>query len=280
MRISGFTIARNAVKHKYPVRESILSILPVCDEFIVNLGDSEDATGELIESIGSPKIKIFSSNWDLSLGDRVLAAETDKALKRCKGDWAFYLQSDEAVHQKDLPGLYRYMERYLKDEKVEGFKLRWLHFYESFYRYRIDGGWFQKQVRIIRNNGSIRSLDDAWGFEKIDKGPFNVVKTPYFIYHYGWINHACSVAERIAKDRVSNAGIDMPENENSREKTETERMPVYFGTHPAAMDDIISGHKPSRIDLDLIKKRYFWNPLLWFRIRYKTGKRLRAKFPK
>jgi hypothetical protein len=166
MRISGFTIARNAIKHKYPVRESILSILPICDEFVVNLGDSEDSTRELIESIGSPKIKIVPHRWDLSLGDKMLSFESNRALKECKGDWAFYLQSDEVIHEKDLPRLYLYMNKYLNDREVDGFKLQWLHFYKSFYRYRIDAGWFQKQVRIIRNNNTIGSMEDAWGLRK------------------------------------------------------------------------------------------------------------------
>ena len=280
MKISGFTIARNAIKHKYPIKESILSILPICDEFIVNLGDSDDKTRELIESIGSPKIKIFPHKWDLSLGDRMLALETDNALKECRGEWAFYLQSDEVVHQKDLPKLYHYMKKYLKDKKVEGFKLQWLHFYESFYRYRIDGGWFQKQVRIIRNNGTIKSLEDAWGFEKKDKSPLNVIKTPCFLYHYGWVNHTCTAAERIAGDMGVSSGENALEGKNSRQYEQIKKMPVYFGTHPAVMRDIVACHETSKKDFDSIKKKYFWNPLLWFRIRYKTGKRLRAKLPK
>ena len=280
MKISGFTIARNAIKHKYPIKESILSILPICDEFIVNLGDSEDATRELIESIGSPKIKIFSHKWDLHLGDRVLALETDKALKECKGDWAFYLQSDEVIHQRDLPRLHRYMKKYLNDGNVEGFKLRWLHFYKSFYRYRIDGGWFQKQVRIIRNNGTIKSLEDAWGFEKKDKSSLVAIKTPCFLYHYGWINHTLTAAERIKEDMGLNSYENAQVASGSRIFREISKLPIYFGTHPMMMKDIIDQNVASKKDFDFIRKKYFWNPLLWFRIRYKTGKRLRAKLPK
>ena len=38
MKVSGFTFVRNVVKYDYPVVESIRSILPVVDEFIVNVG--------------------------------------------------------------------------------------------------------------------------------------------------------------------------------------------------------------------------------------------------
>jgi hypothetical protein len=59
MKVSGFTFVKNAVKYGYPVVESIKSILPIVDEFIVCLGDSEDNTTELIKGINSPKIKII-----------------------------------------------------------------------------------------------------------------------------------------------------------------------------------------------------------------------------
>lgn len=60
MKVTGFSFIRNAVKNDYPVVQAILSILPICDEFVIALGNSEDNTQELIESIASPKIKNHS----------------------------------------------------------------------------------------------------------------------------------------------------------------------------------------------------------------------------
>ena len=98
MKVSGFTIARNAVKFNYPILESIRSILPICDEFIVNVGDSEDNTLDLIRSIDSDKIRIIQSVWDLSQKSEVLSRQTNLAIRACTGDCAFYLQSDEVIH--------------------------------------------------------------------------------------------------------------------------------------------------------------------------------------
>jgi hypothetical protein len=67
MKISGFTIIKNAVINDYPIVEAITSILPVVDEMIVSVGDCDDDTRKLIESIPSDKIKIFDSVWDPSL---------------------------------------------------------------------------------------------------------------------------------------------------------------------------------------------------------------------
>ena len=104
MKTSGFTFVRNAVKYDYPVVEAITSILPLCDEMIVLAGDSEDDTLELIQSIKSPKIKIYRSVWDDSLrtGGKVFAVETNKAfdLVSSDSDWAFYIQADEIIHEK------------------------------------------------------------------------------------------------------------------------------------------------------------------------------------
>ena len=67
MKVSGFTFVRNVVKYDYPVVESIRSILPMVDEFIVNVGRCDDGTLEMIRSIGDPKIRIVESVWDETL---------------------------------------------------------------------------------------------------------------------------------------------------------------------------------------------------------------------
>ena len=63
MKVAGFTFIKNAVVNDYSIVEAISSILPVCDEFIVAVGKSEDGTRELIEGMNSPKIKIIDTVW-------------------------------------------------------------------------------------------------------------------------------------------------------------------------------------------------------------------------
>jgi hypothetical protein len=96
MKVSGFTFIRNALKYDYPIVEAILSILPICDEFIVAVGNSDDDTLALIQMIDSKKIKIIQTVWDDSLraNGEVLAIETNKAFKAISpdSDWAFYIQ--------------------------------------------------------------------------------------------------------------------------------------------------------------------------------------------
>src|SRR5262249_51485885 len=136
MRIAGFLFIRNAIKYDYPIRESILSLLPLCDEVIVCAGDSEDDTTNLIRSIGSPKIRIFDSVWDDNLreGGRVLAVETDKAFDQVSpdADWCIYLQADEVIHEQDYAAIRKDLEKYANDPRVEGFLFKYRHFYGSY----------------------------------------------------------------------------------------------------------------------------------------------------
>ncbi|HHW58730.1 MAG: hypothetical protein WBL11_07720 [Bacteroidales bacterium] len=92
MRISGFTFCKNANKLYYPIKQSILSILPIVDEFIVNISDcDDDKTVELIQSINSSKIKLIFSEWNSEKypNGTENAHQTDIAKNACSGDWLF-----------------------------------------------------------------------------------------------------------------------------------------------------------------------------------------------
>ena len=190
MKVSGFTFVRNAIKYNYPLVESIRSILPLCDEFIVAVGNSDDDTRNLVLSIGDPRIKIIDTIWDDSLrqGGRVLAQETDKAFDAISPDstWAFYIQADEVVHEKFLPEIRAAMQKHAGDLKVEGLVFNYLHFWGSYNYVGDSRQWYRREVRIIRNDRQIRSYLDAQGFRKNGK-KLRVAKVDASIYHYGWV---------------------------------------------------------------------------------------------
>ena len=170
MKVSGFTIARNVVVHDYPLAESIRSILPLVDEYIVNVGESDDGTLDLIRAIQSPKIKIVETRWDerLNADGRIFAEQTNLALSHCTGDWAFYLQADEVVHEDALPGIKSAMETSLMDSGVLGLMFRYLHFFGDYYS--VNPWQHGKEIRIIRNAGAVKSSGDASGFSTLADG--------------------------------------------------------------------------------------------------------------
>ena len=172
MKVSGFTFIRNAVKYDFPVVEAIISILPVCDDFYVAVGRSDDNTLELIQGIDKNKIRIIETVWDdapaTNSGARVFALETDKAFQAIPkdSDWAFYIQGDEVVHEKYLGNIRSAMERYQNDQKVEGLLFNYLHFYGSYDYIGISPKWYRNEIRVIKNDKSIYSFRDAQGFRK------------------------------------------------------------------------------------------------------------------
>jgi hypothetical protein len=277
MRISGFTIVRNIEKFHYPVLESIQSILPICDEFVVNVGDSLDGTLDLILSLKDPRIRIVTNTWDMSLGKEVLSQQTNLALAECRGNWAFYLQSDEVIHEADLPRLIRLMEQYEKDDRVDALRFRWLHFYGSYHRYRIDYGWFQKQDRIIRNNKMIQSEGDAWGFQRVDGRPMNRINSGCLLYHYGWVHSPEVMTQRrLNAEQLGFAVLNQEERGGAYAFGDLSRFPPYFGSHPKVMQERIVGHSPTQLDKADINRKYWWHPMKIMGRRYKTFGRMKA----
>jgi hypothetical protein len=205
MKVSGFTIIRNAVKYDFPVVESICSILPLCDEVIVGVGNSEDNTLELIRNIQSPKIKIIESIWDDSVrkGGLLLAKETNKAFDAVSADsdWVIYIQADELIHEKDIPVIKASMQQWKDAEKVEGLLFEYKHFYGSYAFLEDSRLWYRREIRIIRNDKHIRSFRDAQGFriynhlhptddELLNGGhKLSVKHSGASIYHYGWVKN-------------------------------------------------------------------------------------------
>ncbi|MES2431076.1 MAG: glycosyltransferase family 2 protein [Bacteroidota bacterium] len=240
MKVSGFTFVKNAIKFGYPVVESIKSILPVVDEMVICLGDSEDETTKLIESIDSDKIKIIHSVWDNDLreGGKVLAAETDKAVAATSADsdWLFYIQADEVVHEQYHPVILKAMQEYKDDKKVEGLLFNYRHFYGS-YKYLGDGrAWYSKEIRIIRNDKNIRSYRDAQGFRWNDNRKLNVKLIDAYIYHYGWVRNPLT----MYKKQQNFGSLYSKDNKVTNEEvafdySKVDTVTLFEGTHPAVM---------------------------------------------
>ena len=192
MKVSGFTIIRNGIYYAYPFQEAILSILPLCDEMIINVGNSEDETLAVVKSMYDKyknKIRILESEWNMNLKDGlVLSTETNKALKECKGDWCFYIQSDEVLHERYYDTVKKEMNDKIYDNKIEGLRFRYRHFYGSYDYYQDNyRKWYIREVRIIKNRDNIVSWGDAMDFRHPDGSKISAKNIDAEIYHYGWV---------------------------------------------------------------------------------------------
>ncbi len=278
MKISGFTIARNVIKYDYPVVEAITSVLPFCDEFVVAIGNSEDATLELIKNIDSKKIKIIQTKWDDSLreGGKVLAVETDKAFQAISkdSDWVFYIQADEVVHEKYHATIKHAMEKHKEDKSVDGLLFNYKHFYGSYDYVGESWNWYRREIRIVRNDSSIFSYRDAQGFRKRPNEKLRVKLIEAFIYHYGWVRDPRAM-QRKQRAFSSLYHDDNWLNEHVAKAEEfdysnIDSLELFKETHPQVMKERIE-MKNWKFDFDVSKKNYSFKERLKRLVGFRLG---------
>jgi len=285
MKVSGFTFIRNAIKYDYPIVEAIRSILPLCDEVVVAVGNSDDNTYALIQSI-DPKVRIIETVWDDTVreGGRTLALETDKAYQAIDPacDWAFYIQGDEVIHEKYLPVIREAMERYKDDQRVEGLLFNYQHFYGSYDYVGTSISWYLDEIRILRNRSDIFSYRDAQGFRKLPNDKLSVKKIDAFVYHYGWVKPP----EKMQKKQESfhkmwHDDAWVKENVKATEAFDyfenMDALAVFQDTHPAVMHARIAEKNWSfEYDISFNKTKFkdrlkrFLRTYLGIDIRYKN----------
>lgn len=261
MTISGFTMVRNGTKLYYPIKEAIQSILPIVNEFVVALGncDADDNTLQEIQNIGSDKIKIIHTIWDLEkyTNGTEYAHQTDIAKDACKGDWLFYIQSDEVLHEKYLPVIHKRCKELLHDEEVEGLLFDYRHFWGDYNHYIVSHAWYAKEIRIIRNKKDIHSWRDAQSFRRIPdfneskytskEGTYKlkVANAHASIYHYGMVRPPVYMQKKRKAFTTAYVGEKRTQQlfEHAEEKFnygDLSKLHTMKETHPAVMKNMIN----------------------------------------
>ncbi len=281
MKVVGFTFIRNAVKFDYPVVEAIRSILPLCDEVVVNIGDSDDDTTALIEKIAPDKIRIYHSVWDPALmaGGKVLAAETDKAYEKitADADWCIYIQADEVIHEKYHRVISEAMKFYKDDKRVEGLLLKYLHFYGSYDYIGDSRKWYSHEIRVVRKHPDIHSYRDAQGF-RINGRKLRVKEIDAYVYHYGWVRHPDYQLRKIQGfEKLYHSEDKLAQRKHmSAEKfdySEIDSLTRFNGTHPKVMHERIAAKNWS-FEHDISRKQFSFKGRILHTIEKLTGKRL------
>ncbi|MDQ6812907.1 MAG: hypothetical protein M3040_04095 [Bacteroidota bacterium] len=252
MKISGFSYVRNGFEYGYPFIEAIQSVLPVCDEFVIAIGESADGTREAVAKLDPEKIKIIDTIWDMRLreGGKVFAQQANIALDNITGDWAFHIQADEVVHQNDLPKIVAAIKANDSDKRVEGLIQPFLHFWGSYQYIRTSRRVHKYEIRIFRNNRLIRSYADSQGFRKYssaeayqqgEKGEkLFVKKIEAPIYHYNGVRPDLVQKKKMqAFDFLHNAETEAVDYQGF-DYQNVDRVEIFKGTHPAVMKEKVA----------------------------------------
>jgi len=256
--VSGFTIVRNAVKLDFPVEASIRSILPVCDEVVVNVGRSEDETLDLVRSITDSRIRILQTDWDLTRRNTVLGFETLRAMRACAHPWGIYIQADEVLHERGTAELAEAIRRYDGDSRVEGLLVRYLHFYGGFDTIATHRRWYRREVRAVRLDPAldIRPYQGAQGFRVgSDHRKIRARLTDAEMFHYGWARPAKALKEKRELGKTMYPWRDADEHRPLLAWVPGIRP--FTGTHPAAAAAWIEARRsdPERV---IAPRRFRW----------------------
>lgn len=252
MKVSGFTFIRNGTLLGYPYLESIRSVLPLCDEFVVAVGQGDDDTLDRIRALDSDKLIILETCWNEKMQDRgfVYAQQKMIAQYNCSGDWAFYLEGDEVLHEDDIPIIRASMQRHLVDTRVEALVFDYHHFFGSPDWRAISPGWYRRAPRIIRNSIRTWAPDGLFWvvMNKNKKGRYpNAALAGAPIYHYG---HVRSVDAMREKNRMVGKywGHDHPLFNGYQ--IDPQALAPYLGCHPAIVQDWLAAEAETSFTLD------------------------------
>ena len=280
MKVTGFSFIKNAVTFQYPIVEAVRSILPICDEVVVAVGDCNDGTRELVSSIDPYKVRVIDTVWDSGLkeGGRVLAAETDKALAAVgrESDWCVYIQGDEVMHEDGHAEVVAAMHRWKDTEEVDGLLFHYKHFYGSFDYVAVSSKWYRNEIRVVKNNRGVYSYRDAQGFRKGDNQKLAVKRLDAAIHHYGWVREPHAMQAKQTNFGTYYQNFTPPETAavytGPFDYSGIDALKKFEGTHPVVMQERIrsANWKFSR---DLSYNRIKWKDRFKNGIEALTGKR-------
>lgn len=290
VKISGFSFIRDGDRLYYPFCESIRSILPICDEFVIAVGKGRegDTTREQIAAIGDPKIRIIDTVWDEKECHKgaIHAIQTDVAMKACSGDWLFYVQGDEVVHEKYLPVIQARCEELLEDREVDGLLFRYKHFWGDYRHHLVSSAWYNCEIRMVRNVPDMHSWHSAQSFRRIpeyvhpwqDRSTANklrVARVDAEIFHYGWVRPPVYMQKKTKQLTSNHHGASAAEAEFAEKPAAfrygpLDKLAVYEGTHPEVMSAKVA-------TMDWADDPDTWKPPLEphkherFKYRFRTG---------
>jgi glycosyltransferase involved in cell wall biosynthesis len=290
MKVTAFSYIRNGFIYDYPFIESIQSVLPLCDEFIMVIGDSVDGTREAVAALNNPKIKIVDTVWSEEAREKgyIFAQQSNIGLDYANGDWAFHIQADEVIHEKDYAAIRKAMTDNLDDKNVEGLLFHFINFFGDYKHYGPSRRFHNKEIRIIRPWKSIRSYRDSQGFRKYtnpdafleEKGEkLHVKLIDATVYHYSYTRNPhkqaqklLEMARRYEKDEAKIQEI-AERFKKGFDFSQIDVLEQFKGTHPAIMQTRIQ-HQDWEFVYNQPKGNMSFKEKLLYAIQKLTGKQL------
>jgi len=248
--ISGFTVARNVVRLGYPATQSIESVRPVCDEYILSYDPwSDDGTDEWARGIAqSLDLKLFENKWEVMSNGQMwydrardineIARQTARAAEQCSYYWNLYVQLDEGLHEEDYDELVNFCSQLPKD--VSGVDFLRVCFYGDLHTIRAD--WSSLCTRLVRK-GTHNYLVPGGGMSSAALAGRHV-QAPVWLWHYVRMGDPMTIARRVRN-------LDTFYHDPATLTPEEELQPYDFKPREFDNTSTVESEKPREVKGDM-----------------------------
>lgn len=197
--LSGYTTTLNCIKHDYPWRACINSLLAFCDEVIVVDGGSEDGTWEELLDWAEKEPKLNASmvlrDWNHPRFAVFDGAQKATARSMCSGEYCWQQDADEVVHENDFDKIKQLVRNFPKEADL--ISLPVIEYWGGPEKVRMDiNPWkwrlsrnkdhithgIPKHLRQADEEGNLHSLPGTDGCDYIH------AETHEIIYHLSFYN--------------------------------------------------------------------------------------------
>lgn len=189
-KIAGITLAKNATKFDYHIKETVLCLLSCTDHVYVACAQSEDDTMDILFNLKKAYPKQITlidvgRTWDAIDSKERLSACTNVAIEQAEKDgypWVFYLQADEICHPDSYKYIKAVVQMYPEDE---GFMTPRLNLWGDSKRVlTCEQSKMPCSANVIRlTKSSQRSIGDGESQQAVCKWLIDEIK----IFHTGFV---------------------------------------------------------------------------------------------
>jgi hypothetical protein len=169
----------------------------------------------------------------------------------CTGDWAFYLEGDELVHEGELAAIRASVERHHGNPAVEALVFDYHHFYGSPDWISISPGWYRRECRLIRNTIRSYAPDGQYWLvttqHKRGRNPQAALANAH-IYHYGWIRRNEEMQKKL--DQVSKYWGEASAAQITYSQFDRRALAPFTGTHPQAVQAWLATEAEPVLNID------------------------------
>ncbi|KKL97874.1 hypothetical protein LCGC14_1830070 [marine sediment metagenome] len=197
-KISGYTIARNVVKYKYPIRECLTTLRPICEDVVLAFDPyTDDGTDEVVKKLARDlDLTLFETRWNMDNIDKglELGVQTDIAMEQCHNNWRLYLQLDEAFHEDDVEAIKKLPSK-AEVECAFGIDFQRIYFYGNLHTIRKD--WTAIITRLTYKDTHTYAQGDGMSCVPADPRWIKHMGSGLWMYHYSRLGDPELISKRV-----------------------------------------------------------------------------------